>query len=133
MHTNKRPDDPFAHQRANAFETRRNNNSRFKQSYEDYVDMLLPKIWEIPDVRLSLGVRAIMAHREVVFLRKDIRETRSKIDHLLQRKKYLQGRSTKETLNKEDTAELSKISRSIKHLEHWITDLEVFKKQLEIL
>lgn len=109
---------------------RRENNPRFKQSYVDYVNFLVPKIWENPDVRLSKGIREILSHREAFFLTKDIKDTESKIRNLTIRMQYLQQRSIKGVINKEEISELSRITGTIQKCNNWINDLSGFRFQL---
>ena len=113
-----------------AYEYKRNNSRAHKQSYIDYVSFLIPEIWEIPDVRLSLSIRVLLARREVIFLNRDIRDAQYKIQRLKQRLEYLQKYSHQDMLNKEEKAVLPRVATAIRRQGDWVQDLNEFKGKL---
>lgn len=113
-----------------AYENKRLNGPRHKQSYVNYIAFLLPKIWEIPEVRLSPYIKYTLARREIMLLNRDIRETEFKINKLKSRFKYLQERSLQGVLFKDEKDELSRITITIKRQGEWLSDLKDFHKTL---
>ena len=116
--------------RAQSYDNRYKSGWRAKQSYIDYVALLNPKIWEIPDVRIGPCARRLLIARELLHLNRDIREVTQKIQGFELRMKYLQQRSKDRGLHREEIDELSKIGSVIKKRQNWKQDLEGFRKEL---
>lgn len=112
------------------YDNNRQNTRQYRQSYLDCIALLSPKIWEIPEVKLSPYITDLVARREIFFMSRDISDARYKAKKFTERLAYLKSKPH-DSLDVGQKNELSRLSGQIKRQLEWIDELQGFQAVLK--